>query len=53
MRRLYLLLSSGWTTGTIPPELGQLTNLRHLDLRGNDLTGPTPPSLLHVPSLLL
>ncbi len=30
-------------TGTIPPELVGLANLRELDLRGNELTGPIPP----------
>ena len=35
----------GDSVGRIPPELGNLTNLRSLELRGNDLTGPIPPEL--------
>ena len=32
-------------SGTIPPELGGLTHLQWLDLRGNNLTGEIPPEL--------
>ena len=32
-------------TGTIPPELGNLVNLKELYLGSNDLTGPIPPEL--------
>ena len=32
-------------SGTIPPELGQLTKLSHLNLSSNQLTGPIPPEL--------
>ena len=32
-------------TGTIPPEIGNLSNLIHLDLMGNNLTGTVPESL--------
>ncbi len=38
-------------TGTIPPELGRLANLRVLDLRLNDLTGGIPPDLGQLSSL--
>ena len=31
--------------GTIPPELGLLTELRTLELRNHQLTGPIPPTL--------
>ena len=31
--------------GTLPPELGELTELRTLNLRGNYLTGSIPPEL--------
>ena len=31
--------------GTIPPELGRLSGLTSLNLRGNALTGPIPPEL--------
>ena len=32
-------------TGTIPPELGALTRLQHLNLDFNHLSGPIPPEL--------
>ena len=32
-------------TGTIPPELGNLTNLENLSLMSNELTGTIPPEL--------
>ena len=32
-------------TGEIPPELGRLSNLTHLDLADNGLTGEIPPEL--------
>ena len=38
-------------TGAIPPELGNLTNLRSLRLSGNQLTGPIPPELGNLISL--
>ena len=57
--RVYALdLSGGWDnsqfpsrfvrgglSGTIPPELGRLSNLGRLDLSGNDLSGAIPPEL--------
>lgn len=37
--------------GTIPPEIGHLTNLSELDFSQNGLTGPTPPELAKLPNL--
>lgn len=41
----------GPLTGQIPPELGQLVNLRHLDLGGHLLTGAIPPELGNLAAL--
>ena len=38
------LLNNG-LTGAIPPELGDLKNLTHLNLSNNQLTSPIPPEL--------
>ena len=38
-------------TGLIPPELGNLVDLRELQLGGNKLTGPIPPELGKLASL--
>lgn len=40
-----LKLNSNQLTGPMPPELGQLTNLRHLVLHSNQLTGLIPAEL--------
>ena len=40
-------------TGSIPPELGQLTELEYLSLKGNALTGPIPPELGQLTKLKL
>ena len=38
-------------TGPIPAELGNLTNLEHLFLGGNELTGPIPAELGNLTNL--
>ena len=38
-------------TGPIPPELGNLANLKLLSLYSNDLTGPIPPGLGNLTNL--
>ena len=40
-----LRLSANDLTGQVPPELGNLTNLRELNLRNNMLSGELPPEL--------
>lgn len=40
-----LALAENRLSGTIPPELGNLTELKRLDLRGNQLSGSIPPEL--------
>ena len=53
-RIIGLSLDSNNLTGSIPPELGALTNLTSLDLAFNKLTGAIPPelgSLVHLTSL--
>ena len=46
-----LSLSSNGLTGTILPELGNLTSLRELNLPWNSLTGSVPPELGNLTSL--
>ena len=47
----WLNLGAVHLTGTIPPELSALTELRHLDLSHNQLTGPIPAELGKLSSL--
>ena len=44
-------LSSNQLSGTIPPELGNLTNLRSLYLYSNQLSGTIPPELGNLTNL--
>ncbi len=45
------LLTFGQLENSIPPELGQLTQLRSLNLSGNQLSGSIPPELGQLTSL--
>ena len=45
LRVTSLVLSDSQLTGTIPPELGNITNLEILSLTRNQLTGPIPVGL--------
>ena len=38
-------------SGSVPPELGNLSSLETLDLASNDLTGSIPPELGNLPRL--
>ena len=38
-------------SGPIPPELGNLTNLRHLNLADSELVGPIPQSFQQISEL--
>ena len=46
-----LTLNQNGLTGSIPPELGELSNLRALVLCCNDLSGPIPPELGNLSNL--
>ncbi len=52
-RVLVLGLGDNRLTGEIPPELGNLVNLRGLDLKDNQLTGEIPPELGNLVNLVL
>ena len=47
----YLILNDNNLAGTIPAELGNLTNLQILDIRNNKLTGRLPRSLMQLTNL--
>ena len=44
-------LSGSGLTGSIPPEIGNLTNLTELDLDGNQLTGSIPSEIGNLTNL--
>ena len=44
-------LDDNQLTGSIPPEIGNLTNLTYLNLGGNDLTGSIPPEIGNLTNL--
>jgi hypothetical protein len=46
-------LESNDLSGSIPPELGNLSNITHLTLSGNQLTGSIPPALGNLTTLEL
>lgn len=50
-RVTHLDASGNNLTGTIPPELGKLSELKVLDLKGNKLTGAIPPELASLSNL--
>jgi len=46
-----LILSANQLSGTIPPEIGNLTNLQELTLSRNQLSGPIPPEIGNLTNL--
>ncbi|CAL9116777.1 unnamed protein product, partial [Musa acuminata var. zebrina] len=50
-RVIGLVLPDSQLVGSIPPELGLVEHLRHLDLSGNALNGTLPPSMFNASEL--
>jgi len=50
-RTTHLYLSSNNLTGSIPPEIGNLTNLTKIQLGYNELTGSIPPEIGNLTNL--
>ncbi|BAS98783.1 probable LRR receptor-like serine/threonine-protein kinase At4g37250 [Oryza sativa Japonica Group] len=50
-RVISLVLPNAQLSGSLPPELGRVEHLRHLDLSGNSLNGSLPPTLLNATEL--
>lgn len=48
----WLTLDEQNLTGSIPPSIGNMQNLTHLNFYKNNLTGPIPPELGNLPNLL-
>ena len=47
----YIDIEDSGLTGSIPPEIGNLTNLWYLNLYDNQLTGSIPPEIGNLTSL--
>ena len=52
-RAILLILGNNALSGTLPPALGDLTNLQWLDLSANALSGALPPALSNLTNLRL
>jgi hypothetical protein len=50
-RVISLVLPNAQLSGTLPPDLGRVEHLQHLDLSGNALNGTLPPALLNTTEL--
>lgn len=50
-RVISLVLPNAQLSGTLPPDLGRVEHLRHLDLSGNGLNGTLPAALLNATEL--
>ncbi|XP_066370673.1 probable LRR receptor-like serine/threonine-protein kinase At4g37250 [Miscanthus floridulus] len=50
-RVISLVLPNAQLSGTLPPDLGRVEHLRHLDLSGNSFSGGLPATLLNATEL--